>query len=202
MKNLRAYLPLLATVAIFAASAMLGADDHGGAHVDVQSNPLQVMQSQIVWKFIAFGILLIALWKFALPGLLGSLESRTTKIEDALEKAERVNKEAEELRVKHEKMLAESHAEAKRITDEATAAAEKIRAEASESAKKDADEIVKRAKNEIRLAQGKALAEIREQAVELSLAASSAVLGRSLNDDDHRRLASEAISAAAGGLSN
>lgn len=200
MNNLRAYLPLIAVTSLTLAGTLAAAS---GGHGDaVQSDVMEPIVSQIVWKFIAFGVLLLVLWKFALPALMGSLNERTSRIEDALEKAEKVNKEAEELRVKHEKMVAESQAEAKRITDEAKEAADKIRSEASESAKKDADEIVARAKNEIRLAQSKAMAEIREQAVELSLAASSAVLGRSLSDDDHRRLASEAISAAASGLAD
>lgn len=201
MNNTRAYLPALIAITLIGATTLLAAGGHGGGE-QVQTDVLQPIVSQIVWKFIAFGVLLFVLWKFALPVLMGSLNSRTQRIEEALEKAERVNKEAEELQAKHAKMMEEANAEAKRLTDEAKAAAEKIRSDANESAKKDADEIVARAKNEIRLAQGKALAEIREQAVELSLAASSAVLGRSLSDDDHRRLASEAISAAASGLDN
>ncbi|MCA8940673.1 MAG: F0F1 ATP synthase subunit B, partial [Planctomycetes bacterium] len=151
---------------------------------------------------VSFGLLFLVLSKFIFPMMFKALNSRKQHIEDALAKADRVNAEAEELLKKHEKMLAESHAEAKRITDEAISAGAKAREDLIASAKKDADNIVRHAKAEIRRSQDAAMEEIRNQAVELSLLASSQLLERSLTDDDHRRLATQAVDTAVSAFAN
>jgi F-type H+-transporting ATPase subunit b len=89
-----------------------------------------------------------------------------------------------------------AHQDAKKITDEATRAAREAAAKISADAETAAREIRDRAQKEISQMTRKAEAELREAAVELALLASSRVLERALTDDDHRRLAREAIEAA------
>lgn len=169
---------------------------HEGGKAAEQHSPLQFAKGLMFWEIIAFVFLLVALSIIVFPKMFGAMRARQERIENALAKADRVNAEADALLKKHEKMMAEAHAEAKRISDEALAAAARTRNEIVEGAKKDAAEVVARAKNEIRLAQNKAMAELRESAVELSLIGSSAVLNKVVSGDDQRRLASDAINAA------
>lgn len=161
-----------------------------------QDSPLQFAKNLMFWEIVAFVFLLIALSIIVFPKMFGAMKTRQERIESALAKADRVNAEADALLKKHEKMMAEAHAEAKRVSDEALAAATRTRNEMIETAKRESADIVARAKNEIRLAQNKAMAELRESAVELSLIGSSAVLNKVVSGDDQRRMASDAINAA------
>ena len=54
--------------------------------------------------------------------------------------------------------------------------------------------LVKRAKEEIDLARRQALEDIRREAVELAVKAASVVVRKSLDDREHRRIASEVVS--------
>ena len=160
-----------------------------------QKQPLELLTNLIFWEVVSFVLLFVILSVAVFPKMFGAMKNRQTRIEEALAKAKKVNEEADALFKKHEKMMSEAHAEAKKISDDAIAAGEKARAEMIDAAKNEAAEIVERSKKEIELAQSKAMDELRASAVDLSLAASSAVLKRSVTDDDHRRLAEEAISA-------
>lgn len=191
------------TLTLLCATALIAAGPQaGGTEVEEpQSEVLQILYSAWFWEMLSYALLLLVMAKFALPALFKALNERQEKIESALQKADRVQAEAEELLKKHERMMAEANAKAKKITDDAIAAADKARNDMLEEAKAESRRIVENARNEIRLDQNKALAEVRQQAVELSLLASSAILEKSLDADDHRKLAEQAISAAADSLS-
>lgn len=149
------------------------------------------------WEYVSFGlILLIVGWK-VLPVMLKQLGERQNRIKDALDKADQVRSEAEVLLRKHEEMMRNAHADAKKITDDAVAAARQASAKIQADAEAAAQETRARAEKEVEQLTRKAQAELREQAVELALLASSRVLQKSLAEDDHRRLAKEAIEASA-----
>ena len=149
------------------------------------------------WEYVSFGlILLIVGWK-VLPVMLKQLGERQGRIKDALDKADQVRSEAEVLLRKHEEMMRNAHADAKKITDDAVAAARQASAKIQADAEAAAQETRARAEKEVEQLTRKAQAELREQAVELALLASSRVLQKSLAEDDHRRLAKEAIEASA-----
>jgi len=192
-------------LAVLGGMPLMAADDHAEHAKPVlnadgtpagQKDPLEFAKQLMFWEIVAFVFLLIALSIIVFPKMFGAMKTRQERIESALAKADRVNAEADALLKKHEKMMAEAHAEAKRVSDEALAAATRTRNEMIETAKKESADIVARAKNEIRLAQNKAMAELRESAVELSLIGSSAVLNKVVSGDDQRRMASDAINAA------
>jgi F-type H+-transporting ATPase subunit b len=196
MKNIMGMRNLLtvAVLAVLAAVPALAADVHvEGAG---QHEPLQFIGSLLFWELVAFIILFVILSVAVFPKMFGAMNARQQRIEDALAKADRVNAEAETLLQKHQLMMKEAHAEAKRITEEAIIAGNKIKEAKAHEGALEAESIVELAKGEIRLAQQKAVAEIRSAAVELSLAASSAVLKRSMTSEDHRRLAQDAIATA------
>ncbi len=190
-------------ISLFLAPDLLSAEDgHHGPEVQtsdgkpLQESPLQIFTNLLIWEYIAFALLFLVLAKVAFPKMFAAMSKRQERIEGALEKAERVRKEADSLLERHEKMMAEAHAQAKKISDEASAAAESSRAQTLQAAQEEAAQIVGRAKREIQLYQEKAMDELRKHAVDLSLSASAMLLERSLEDDDHKRLAHEAVEKA------
>ncbi|MCK6439609.1 MAG: F0F1 ATP synthase subunit B [Planctomycetes bacterium] len=160
------------------------------------------LTNHLLWEWIAFVLLFVVLAKVGFPWMFKQMDARQARIREALEKADKVKAEAEVLLKKHEQMMADAHAEAKRITDEALRAAQHVKEDILRSAQTEAAAVVERAKKELSMAHTKAMDELRKHAVELSLKASSAVLKRSLTDEDHRRLAADAISATERAMKN
>ena len=162
-----------------------------------QHEMLHFSGALMFWEYLTFGIVLLVLGGVVFPKLLGQLKSRQDRIKDALEKADQVRTEAEVLLRKHEEMMRNAHADAKKITDDAVASARQASAKIQADAEATAQETRARAEKEVEQLTRKAEAELRDQAVELALLASSRVLEKSLAEDDHRRLAKEAIDASA-----
>ncbi len=206
-KILKSTPAMLLALALFFAPMAYAADEahaHGPETGEVgdhhpdseQKEVLHFSGSLMFWEYLTFGIVVLVLGGFVFPKLLGQLNARQDGIKEALDKADQVKKDADQLLAKHEELMKNANIEAKKITDEAVAAgrdaAAKIRAEAENSA----NEIRSKAEAQIEQQRKKAEAELRDLAVELALTASSKVLERAVNEDDHRRLAKEAIDSA------
>lgn len=155
---------------------------------------LQPEPGLIFWTIVTFALLLGILWKFAWNPILGALEAREEAIQKTIEEAERLHAEAEKILEEHAARLAEARAEGNRILDEARQAGERLRADIEKDARADAERTVERARRQIELETEQALQTIRSQAADLALRAAEKVIERSLTDDDHRRLAREAVS--------
>jgi F-type H+-transporting ATPase subunit b len=178
---------------VLGAPMLHAAEDHG---TPAQDSVLHFSANLMFWEYLTFAIIVGVLAFKVIPIMLKQLAARQDRIRDALDKADQVRAEAEVLLKKHEEMMRNAHAEAKRITDQATTAAREVAAKISADAEVTAREIRDRAHRELELMRKKAEAELRDAAVELALLAGSRVLQRSLTDDDHRKLAKEAIEAA------
>ncbi|MDE2901423.1 MAG: hypothetical protein OXP73_00185, partial [Chloroflexota bacterium] len=92
-----------------------------------------------------------------------------------------------------------ARAEAQRIREEASRAAETLRARELEQARAEAERMRSEAAAEVDRNRARVAAELRTQTADLVLSATSRVLGRSIDDPEHRRLVQEAISDVSGG---
>ncbi|RIJ43267.1 F0F1 ATP synthase subunit B, partial [Clavibacter michiganensis subsp. insidiosus] len=73
----------------------------------------------IVWSAVVFVVLLVVIWKYALPRVYAMLDGRTEAIAGGIEKAERAQAEADAARAELTAQLAEARAEAGRIREQA-----------------------------------------------------------------------------------
>jgi F-type H+-transporting ATPase subunit b len=119
------------------------------------------------------------------------MEARERGIQRLIDDAEGARAEADELLKQYQRQLEEARAEGARILAEGKSAAEHLREELLASAQKDAEAIVARAGREIDMERLKALTEIKEQAVDLAIAAASKVIDAELDDARHRKLVEE-----------
>ncbi len=149
-----------------------------------------------LWKLIALVALFLALRVLVFKPMLAAQRRRQERIEDAIARADSLQADAQKVLERHRKMIAESDAEAARIRAEAEEGVARARQQLEEQAKRESEEILRRARNEIRLAQNKAMAELRRTAVAMSMTASAAVLSNALTDSDRRAMTEEAITAA------
>jgi F-type H+-transporting ATPase subunit b len=150
--------------------------------------PLSVEPGLMIWTVLVFILLLAILKKFAWPALLGAVEARERALEEQLAEAERNRAEAARLLAQHERLLAEGRAAAHGLLADAKAAAEKERALALEKTRQEQEELLERARRDIIAERERAVAELRREAVDLSLAAASKLIGERLDSDSDRKI--------------
>ena len=155
--------------------------------------------SLIFWEVISFGILLWVLYKFAFPPILEALETRERKIRDSIEQAEQNRLTAEQRLADYEAKLNGAAQEAEAIVADAKAKAQRLLEENEQRLRTESERIQAETTQEIERERRKALQDIRNEAADLALTVAEKVLARSLSDDDHRRLAREAVQAVAAG---
>jgi F-type H+-transporting ATPase subunit b len=160
--------------------------------------PLDVEPGLMIWTVVVFVALLLILRKFAWPALLGAVEARERALEEQLAEAERNRAEAARLLAQHEKLIAEGRASAQALLAEARAAAEKERALAMEKTRQEQEELLERARRDIAAERDRAVADLRREAVDLSLAAASKLMGERLNTENDRRIVQEYLGSLEG----
>jgi F-type H+-transporting ATPase subunit b len=156
--------------------------------------PLDVEPGLMIWTVVVFVALLLILRKFAWPALLGAVEARERALEEQLAEAERNRAEAARLLAQHEKLIAEGRASAHALLAEARIAAEKDRALAMEKTRQEQEDLLERARRDIAAERDRAVADLRREAVDLSLAAASKLMGERLNSENDRRIVQEYLS--------
>lgn len=152
------------------------------------SGPLTVEGGLMIWTVFIFLLLLAVLKRFAWPAILGAVEAREHALEQQLAEAERSRTEAAELLAEHRKLVADARGQAHGIVVEARDLAEKERAAAMEKTKQEQQEMLARARREIVAERDRAVADLRREAVDLSLAAASKLIGERLGNDTDRKL--------------
>ena len=151
--------------------------------------------SLIFWEVVSFGILLWVLYKFAFPPILKIMEERERKIRESLEQAERHRLEAERKLQEYESKLNAAAREAEAVMAQAKERAQRLLEENEQRLAADAERIKSETAREIEHERRRAVQEIRAQTTDLALLVAEKVVGRSLNEQDHRRLADEALQA-------
>jgi F-type H+-transporting ATPase subunit b len=166
---------------------------HGAA--GAPTSPFDVNLGLVIWTWIVFGLLFFLLKKFAWPMLVQATEDRERTIQRQLEEAARANAEAAALLEQQTRLLADSRSSAQSMIAEARAAAERERALAVERTRAETDEQIERARREIATERERAVVELRREAVELSLAAASKLVGERMDSANDRRLVTEYLSS-------
>lgn len=142
----------------------------------------------IFWTILTFGIVFLALWKFAWPHLLGAVEAREQHIRELLDAAARDREEARELVEEHKRQMEELRTRAQDVIAESRAAGERMREEMLTETRREQEVVLDRAQREIQQQTERALAVVRRDAVELAIAAASKLVGKNFDADDNRRL--------------
>jgi F-type H+-transporting ATPase subunit b len=163
------------------------------------SGPLSVEPGLMIWTVVIFLLLLAVLKKVAWPAVLGAVEAREKALEEQIAEAERNRAEAAALLAEHQKLIADAKAQAHGIIVEARSVAEKERALAMEKTKQEQEELLARARREIAAERERAIQELRREAVDLSLAAASKLIGERLSGDSDRRLVMEYLATLEAG---
>ena len=157
-------------------------------------NPLvQLDPGLFFWTIAVFLTLLFLLKRFAWGPLLAALEERQAGIRKSLDDADTAKRELAEVQAKASALIGQARTEAETILSEARTDGARIRQELREAAQKEAETIARNAQQQIQLERDRAVSEIRQQAVELSVMIASKLIRRNLTREDNEALINEAL---------
>lgn len=151
-------------------------------------SPFEVQFGLFFWTWLVFGLLFILLKKYAWPAILSVTEQREQTIRKHLEEAEQAHAKAQALLAEQQKLLGESRTQAQTILAEAKTASERERAQAVQKTREEQEQLLARARREIAAEGEKARQELRREAVDLSLAAASKLIGERLGADADKKI--------------
>jgi F-type H+-transporting ATPase subunit b len=149
---------------------------------------VQVDPGLYIWSILVFLGLLFALKVLAWKPLLTALKTRQEAITKSLDDAAQARQELERLHVESARILAEARKEAESIIARTRDDASRFRDELKQKAQAEAAGIVKNAERQIELETSRAIQQIRQEAVELSVAIASKLLQRNVSRADNDRL--------------
>lgn len=148
-------------------------------------NLLSVNPGLLVWTVITFSVVVFILWTFAWNPIIHALDARSEKVHGDIEKADTLRKEAETLLSDYKAKIAAAKDEANAIVTEAkndaTALKNKMLAETNAEIQARKDQTLR----DIELSKMKALQEIQESIVDLSVNIASKILEKQLKAEDH-----------------
>ncbi|MFC1481438.1 F0F1 ATP synthase subunit B [Candidatus Neomarinimicrobiota bacterium] len=147
----------------------------------------------IFWTWTTFFIVLAILATKAWGPMIKALENREAGIRDALAAADKARQEADAMSVRYEEEVQKSRQEAQKLMAEARSAADKLRVDLEENAKQQATALVQKAQDQIAADRERAMREVKDAVVDLSLQIASKVLERNLSSDDNKKLAKQSL---------
>ncbi|MDE3089130.1 MAG: F0F1 ATP synthase subunit B [Chloroflexota bacterium] len=152
---------------------------------------LGISPNLLITQILNFAILFVLLRLLLYKPILGMLDSRKQKIQESLEYAERVKREAADQQKEFERKLEETRRDAQAASAAAAQVGEKEREVILAQAHEDARKLVEQAKGQIDYERKQMMSDLREEVVRLSLLAAQKVVSQSLDDKAHRQLVSD-----------
>ena len=157
-------------------------------------NPLVALTPGLyIWTIITFLLLLYLLAKFAWKPLLKMLEERENLIKSSLDDAEKAKLELERLNEESEKIMAKARVEAQEILAEGKTTAEKVKEDTISKAKEAANKIREDAEKQIQVEKEKAITDIKNEVVEISISVAEKLINKNLSDADNKALVDESL---------
>jgi F-type H+-transporting ATPase subunit b len=148
----------------------------------------------MIWTLILFGISMYVLAKLAFPRISAALDRRQQAIEEAIDTADQMRRQADELLSEYRERLAEARRQAEQILDRARKAAEAHEHESEAEAQRRREQLMERARKDIETETRRAIQEIRREVADLTVMATEKVTRKTLTEEDQRRLVEEALS--------
>jgi len=155
--------------------------------------PFALEPGLIIWTWVVFLTLFFMLRKYAWPPIVRLTEERERKIAAQLAEAEKANTESKAVLEEHKQLMAGAKGEAQALMNEARALAQKERERLLAKTQEEQEQVLERAKREIAAERDRAVADLRREAVEISLAAASKLIRKRLDTETDRKIVEEYI---------
>jgi F-type H+-transporting ATPase subunit b len=147
----------------------------------------------MIWTLVVFGLSMFVLGKLAFPRIAEALDRRQHAIEESIDTAERIRKEADEILAEYRARLAEARGQADEIVARARKTGEAAEVELIAEARAKREEMMEQTRRDIEAETRRAILEIRAEVADLTVLATEKVTRKTLTDADHKRLVEEAL---------
>lgn len=152
----------------------------------------------IVAQVITFLIGLYLLWRIAYKPLGAIVAQRADRIKKDLEAAAEARRKMETARQQYEAEIAQLEQKAAVMINAAMRAGQKAQAEIVSAARAQGEDIIQRAEERIAIEKDKAIKEIRQEVVDISLLAAQRIIGVAVDDNLQQRLVDDVFSQLEG----
>ena len=154
---------------------------------------IQVTPGLMIWTIVAFLITLYVLKRYAFGPIQKMIDERRERIAQSIAEADNARDEARNLLEEHKKLMQEARGEAEEIIAEARKTRDAMETRMREETETERQRRLEETRREIAAETARALEQIRAEVADLTLEATSIVVGRKLDADRDRELISEAI---------
>jgi F-type H+-transporting ATPase subunit b len=183
----RGWLVCAVVSLLLALPAVALAAEGGGGLINVDKS--------LIVQGVNFLILLFILQRLLYKPLLAKMEERTVAIKTALDQAQAAQVAAARQQEENEARLRAAYAEAAAIREQALREAAEESRKHIESAQAQARKLVDDTKSQLDGEIRRAREELRRDVSDLAIAAAEKLVRRTLREEDHRRIVTEAIAA-------
>ena len=154
---------------------------------------IQVTPGLMIWTIVAFFITFFVLRKYAFGPIQKMIDERREQIRRSIEEADNARKEARNLLEEHRALMAEARGEAEQILAEARKTGDAMEQRMRDETEAERQRRLEETRREIAAETGRALEQIRSEVADLTLEATSIVVGKKLDSDHDRELITQAI---------
>jgi len=161
--------------------------------VETTEGPMIGINATLALQMVNFLLLLYLLYRFCYKPILGFLDARSQEVKDTLDGADQTKQEAEGLFERYKEKMDGSEEESADIIRNAVNEGDQQKREIIAAAKEEARTMVEDAKQDILREQRKAIKELREETINLSLMAASRIIQHKLTEEDDRKLVTRFI---------
>jgi F-type H+-transporting ATPase subunit b len=142
----------------------------------------------LISSAIGFAVLFFVLKKFMWKPVLDIIDERRESIEAAFQEVDDAKADIERMQAEYEQKLAGINAEAQAKLQEAVERGQQVAAEIRQAAEEARDKILAKSQEDIAREKDKALAELRNAAIDLSFSISERVMREDLDRERHDRM--------------
>ena len=150
----------------------------------------------LIAQIVNFGILLLLLRLVAYKPIMRMLDERRERIRESLATADRVRERETQAEREAKQALEAARQEGQALVGQAQQIAARIQGEARQQAQADSEALLARARNEIQLERDNAIAQLRREFADLTIAAAEKVIDQSLDKAAHQRLIEEVLAGS------
>jgi F-type H+-transporting ATPase subunit b len=168
-----------------------------GGQVEKIATTFGVDWPHLLAQIVSFGIMCAVLYFLAYGPILRMLNARREQIASGLANAARIKAELARIEIERQAILTKAGADGKQLIEDARAAAARVEAAETQKAITAAEQIILRANEASECERARMLAELRREVGRLVVQTTTAVTGKILTAEDHRRLAEETESQLA-----
>ena len=147
----------------------------------------------LLGQLLSFIFLLTIMRLLVYKPVLAMLDERRERIREGLSAAERGRETAAEASREAQAQIDQARTEGQAIVAQAQTVSQRLQEEGRAQAVVQAEALLERARSEIQLERDSAIAELRKEFADLTIAAAEKIIGQSLDRTAHQRLIDDAL---------